>query len=92
MKKVRAHLTIEGIVQGVYFRSNTSGLAGRHNCSGWVRNTSAGSVEAVIEGAEADVKKVVEWCRSGPPMARVDRVQARWEEYQGEFDGFSVIS
>ena len=92
MKKVRAHLTIQGIVQGVYFRSDTSGLARRHNCSGWVRNTSNGSVEAVIEGEEAEVKKVVEWCRSGPPMSRVDRVQALWEEYTGEFDGFSVIS
>lgn len=91
MKKVRAHLTIEGIVQGVYFRSNTSGLARKNNCSGWVKNTRGGSVEAVIEGAEVDVKKVVEWCRKGPPMSRVDRVQVRWEEYKGEFDDFEVI-
>ena len=86
----RAHLIIKGLVQGVFFRASTIECARAENCTGWVRNRPDGTVEAIIEGEEDAVKRVIEWCRTGPPMARVDDVLVTWEDYCGEFDDFSM--
>ncbi|MBI5285968.1 MAG: acylphosphatase [Deltaproteobacteria bacterium] len=91
MSEVRAHLIIEGIVQGVFFRANTRDVATRHGVHGWVRNRPDGTVEAELEGDEEAVKKVIQWCHKGPPGAVVERVSVDWEDYKGEFNGFSVI-
>ena len=45
---------VHGSVQGVFFRDSLRRLAKQHGVSGWARNTSEGTVEAVFEG-EADV-------------------------------------
>lgn len=92
MKKVRAHLTIRGIVQGVSFRAYTVETARKHGTTGWVKNNSDGSVEAIIEGDEADVKHVIDWCHTGPSLARVDNVLVQWEEYKNEFDDFIALT
>lgn len=92
MKMVRAHLVIEGIVQGVFFRANTVSTAKTRGVTGWVRNNPDGTVEAVLEGGEDDVKKVIAWCRTGPPRARVDGVGVSWEEYRNEFDDFTALT
>lgn len=89
---VRARLVIEGVVQGVYFRANTVDAAGRFGVCGWVKNNPDGTVEAVLEGRADSVGKVIEWCRIGPPKARVDNVNVKWEEYRDEFDGFSALT
>ena len=90
--KTRAHLIIEGLVQGVFFRATTVEVADRHRVCGWVKNNSNGTVEAVIEGEEEDVKRVVEWCRVGPPRARVDDVKVSWEPFKNEFDDFRAVT
>ncbi|MBI5344172.1 MAG: acylphosphatase [Deltaproteobacteria bacterium] len=91
-KMVRAHIIIEGVVQGVFFRANTADIASTNSVTGWVRNNPDGSVEAVFEGEEENVKNIVAWCRTGPKGARVDRVNAKWEEYKNEFDDFTAIT
>ena len=91
MKMVRARVIVEGLVQGVFFRANTQEVARRHGVTGWVRNNPDGSVEAVLEGRDEDVKKVIEWCHSGPPSARVRNVDVQWEDYKGEFNDFSIM-
>ena len=48
--KVRAHATISGRVQGVFFRMETKRAADRFGVSGWVRNLRDGTVEALFEG------------------------------------------
>lgn len=89
-KKVRAHLIISGRVQGVFFRAETRGAAQRFGVQGWVRNQADGTVEALLEGTEDSVRQAIEWCRQGPPRARVTDVQIAWEAYRGEFDGFAI--
>jgi acylphosphatase len=42
--------------------------------SGWVRNEPDGSVTLEIEGPHTKVDALVDWCRQGPPGARVDNV------------------
>lgn len=90
MDLVRAHVLVQGLVQGVYFRANTAEKARSHGVAGWVRNNPNGAVEAVFEGKKDAVNKVIEWCRTGPMGARVDNLEVSWEEYNGEFSGFSV--
>ena len=87
---VRAHIFVNGIVQGVFFRSETRGQALRHNITGWVRNLSDGRVEAIFEGEKERVSSLIEFCRRGPPGARVTRVVVMWEDYTGDFKTFSI--
>ena len=86
----RVHVRIYGRVQGVFFRANTKEMAERLGINGWVRNVPDGSVEAVFEGDEEAIQKMIEWCHHGPPMARVDKVEIKEEEPQGE-NGFRII-
>jgi len=89
-KKVRAHAVIAGRVQGVFFRLETQRAAERHGVFGWVRNKRDGNVEAVFEGDEKNVLSVLEWCKQGPPIAKVTNVDVAWEDYRGESSSFDV--
>jgi len=92
MEKVRARIMVSGIVQGVFFRASTTDTARANNVCGWVKNNPDGTVEAVLEGDRRDVAAVIEWCRTGPPAARVDCVRVEWEEFKGEFDEFNALT
>lgn len=81
---------MSGTVQGVFFRSETKDEAMRHGLTGWVRNLSYGRVEAVFEGEKDKVEKLIEFCRQGPPSARVKEIEVMWENYTGEFRGFTI--
>jgi acylphosphatase len=78
------------MVQGVFFRGETQDEAVRHGVTGWVRNLRDGRVEAVFEGEEEDVERLVEFCRRGPFGARVTRVDVFQGGYTGEFRDFQV--
>jgi len=58
--------------------------------TGWVRNISDGRVEAIFEGEQENVKALIEFCKRGPPGARVTNVDIIWESYTGEFRNFEV--
>lgn len=81
---------ISGRVQGIFFRSETRNEAKKLAVKGLVRNLSDGRVEAVFEGEEKSVKELIEFCRRGPPGARVTDVDIIWENYTGEFRNFEV--
>lgn len=72
----RVHVTVSGMVQGVFFRDSCRREARRRGVGGWVRNTSSGDVEAEFEGDDAGVDEMVGWCRQGPPAAVVEHVTA----------------
>lgn len=86
----RANLIISGRVQGVYFRAETQRAAQRIGVTGWVRNKRDGSVEAEVEGAKKDVMALIDWCRSGSPLSRVDNVEVTWGGYRDALDAFEV--
>ena len=88
--KIRSHIFVKGKVQGVYYRQNTMETAKANAVTGWVRNLPDGRVEAILEGDEQNVNKVVEWCHSGPPDARVEKVEEKLENYTGEFSDFTI--
>ena len=88
--KVRAHASISGRVQGVFFRMETKRAADQFGVSGWVRNRRDGTVEALFEGDQDRVDAVLGWCKEGPPHAQVSAVKVKWENYAGEFNGFDI--
>ena len=90
MVKVKAHVFVGGRVQGIFFRYETRRLAVKFGVCGWVRNLFDGRVEAVFEGEQENVKRLVEFCRRGPPGARVENVEVVWADYKGAFEGFRI--
>lgn len=72
MKSVRVRIT--GRVQGVWYRAWTAEQAKKRKLSGWVRNRTDGSVEAVFSGCDADVASMLTACEAGPPLAGAEAV------------------
>ena len=89
-KKLRAHAIINGRVQGVFFRVETQRAAERIGVSGWVRNRSDGTVEAVFEGDGERVNAVLKWCEKGPLHAVVTDVEVKWQDSADEFRRFEI--
>lgn len=87
---IRKHVFFEGKVQGVFFRANTRDKAREVGIEGWVKNLRDGRVEAVFEGPEEKVDRVIGWCKNNQPHARVDDVEIEVEEASGEFNEFFV--
>lgn len=88
--KIRAHVIAAGKVQGVFYRAETASQAKRLNVTGWVRNLSDGRVEAVFEGEENNVQRLIDFCRHGPPNAYVVNLDVGRQEWKGEFERFMV--
>jgi acylphosphatase len=87
--KVHRKIRVSGRVQGVYFRATTVDVARSLGLSGFVRNEKDGSVYIEAEGEEADLKKLEDWCRQGPPRAAVTHVGVTAGEVTG-FNGFTI--
>jgi acylphosphatase len=83
---VRAHVWVEGLVQGVRFRQSLQEEALRLGVCGWVRNLPDGRVEAVLEGGQEQVEALLRWCHRGPQAARV----TRYEPARGDLAGFRI--
>lgn len=90
MAQKRLQLIIRGRVQGVYFRASAKREAKRLGLTGWVKNRFDGSVEAILEGEENEIKDFLTWAQRGPSTARVDDVETRWRGYTGEFPNFTI--
>jgi acylphosphatase len=84
-KRVRAH----GRVHGVFFRDTLRRAAQREGVAGWAANRPDGTVEAVLEGEEEAVGRLVELCRSGPGHADVERLEVAEEQPEG-LAGFEI--
>jgi acylphosphatase len=80
---IRRRVVVHGHVQGVFFRDTVRRQAQQRGVNGWVANRADGTVEAVFEGEEDAVARLVELCREGPRGARVDSVDVFDEEPEG---------
>lgn len=87
MKHVDIRVT--GRVQGVFFRVSTQNKARALGVTGTVRNEADGSVLIEAEADDAVLKRFVEWCRSGPPNADVQRVDVTDAAPRG-YEGFTI--
>ena len=89
MKKA-VRLYIDGIVQGIFFRSFIKENAERHNLKGFTRNLENGKVEVFIEGNPDDIDKMIEICKKGPKHSDIRNVEVKEEKFQ-DFKEFRVL-
>ena len=83
-------IVITGKVQGVFFRQSTREKARSLNIKGTVSNQPDGSVKIIASGTKEQMDELINWCRQGPPKARVDIVTATEIDEQ-EFTDFTII-
>ncbi|MDX1628952.1 MAG: acylphosphatase [Fulvivirga sp.] len=82
-------VTISGKVQGVFYRDSTRRKARELGITGWVRNEPDGTVYMEAEGEKEQLDELIDWCKEGPPRARVENVHYTADEVQG-FEKFEV--
>lgn len=88
IKAVKA--IVSGRVQGVFFRAETKRAADTLSIKGWVRNLPNGCVEAVFEGDEKRIQKMITWCWQGSPGSSVSQVETQPIMDAGHFNSFEI--
>jgi len=86
---IRKRVVTRGRVQGVFFRDSTRKEAKAAGVAGWVQNRSDGAVEAVFEGEDEAVEKMLAFVKSGPGHAEVEDLEVFDEDPEG-LSGFAV--
>ena len=86
------HLTISGLVQGVFYRKEAREAALTHSLKGWIKNRSDGSVECVVEGMSSSIEAFIRWAEKGSNQARVDAVNVKKITPTGNFTQFEIRS
>lgn len=84
------HATVQGRVQGVFFRASVEERALQLGLTGYVRNRPGNMVEVMAEGLKANLEKLVEFLKVGPPGASVKDVNTTWGEFTGSFASFRI--
>jgi len=68
-------IIILGKVQGVSYRYYAKQKALEIGIKGWIKNLDNGNVEAFAVGNEKALRKFFEWCKAGPEMAEVRKIE-----------------
>lgn len=88
----RAHLLVQGRVQGVGFRAFVQSQAVRRELTGWVKNLPDGRVESEVEGEETLVNAFIQTVRRGPSLAHVQNVDLEWINPHARESFFEITS
>lgn len=83
MKQIRVH--ISGFVQGVGFRAFTVKKAKNLEITGWVRNLKDGRVEALLQGEEEKLEKLLNEIKKGSYFSEVKNVLVKEEKILEKF-------
>ena len=85
-----AHITVDGRVQGVWFRAGTKEKAEELGLTGWVMNRPNGTVEIHAQGEKSQLENFIAWCRQGTPAAKVTSLDIDRSLIQQEFISFDI--
>jgi acylphosphatase len=88
---ISRRLRISGRVQGVYFRESMRLRAKELKVTGWVRNRSDGTVEAMVQGEADTVEQMIEWARRGPESAQVSNVGIEERDETVRYESFEIM-
>ncbi len=88
MKKVKA--IIKGQVVGVFYRTFIKEKADELGLTGYVKNIDNHTVELVVEGHEAKIKKLIDDCKQGPQGAFIESIKTESLAYSKEFNIFRI--
>lgn len=76
---MKVKVKIYGNVQGVFFRDFAKKKSKELNVSCETENMSDGTLEIIFNGEEKNIQHAIEYCKSGPPLAEVDRIEVTRE-------------
>lgn len=85
------HITIHGRVHGVGFRQFVKSNAQKLGIVGWVQNNDDRTVEAMLQGEEKNIKKLIEQCHVGPMLADIRKVDVSQMEEQFDYKEFEIL-
>ena len=87
----RAHMIVQGMVQGVGFRWFVSRYAEALGLRGFVRNLANGNVEIMADGDRSLIEDLIKKVKVGPRSAHVSDVRLEWKEpTPGTFTHFEI--
>jgi len=86
---MKVKVLIMGDVVGVFFRRFVRHNAIRLGINGYVKNVDD-KVEAVFEGLDDKVEKLIELCKQGPVGSKVLNVKVKEDKSKEEFNNFEV--
>ena len=86
----RAHLTVHGFVQGVFFRANIRKKSIGLGLHGYAKNLQDGTVEIVAEGQESSIQELINFCNDSPGASKVSKVEVKFEKAQNKFSAFEI--
>lgn len=89
MKK-SLRIYVEGVIQGVFFRSFIKENAERFDVRGFVRNLEDGRVEIFLEGNIDNVNKMLDIVKGGSKHAQIKNLEIKEEKFQ-DFKSFKVL-
>lgn len=87
----QAHIFVSGFVQGVGYRWFVKNNARKLGVTGWVRNISDRRVEAIFQGNEEAIKKLIHRCNKGPFLSEVKNLAVEWETIELRYEDFKIL-
>ncbi len=86
----QVHLIISGKVQGVFYRASCQETAIQYGLKGWVKNLPNGDVEVLVQGEKEKIESLIDWCKKGPPHAKVNNVKVEWQLMMERLYSFGI--
>jgi acylphosphatase len=83
-------ITVQGKVQGVFYRVATKAVADQLGVKGIVKNMPDGSVYIEAEAKHALLDMFLDWCREGPQHAQVTAIDTQQGELKN-YRNFEVL-
>lgn len=87
MADIARHIIFSGRVQGVGFRFTAREVAERYELTGFVRNTSDGKVELLLQGQEQDIDNCIDDLQQ---TFSVRDTQMEQVEFNSSYESFDV--
>jgi len=87
---IRAHIIVQGLVQGVGFRYFVYTLATQYHLNGFARNLPTEDVEIVVEGDRSIIEEFIKFVKVGPRPARVADMKIDWQKPEHQFSEFLI--
>jgi acylphosphatase len=88
--KLRAHLVVSGLVQGVGLRYFILNRAVTLGLTGFVRNQYSGEVEIEVQGDRSLIEEFMKEVKIGPRAAHVTDIKIEWLKYIESYSHFEV--